>query len=208
MQWNRALGVQALVTVGMLWAVMVGFSTFAEWVETRPGAVLADPVLERLRPKDLTWVIFIALYATLGAAAFSLRRDPERLLAALQAYAVMVALRMLAMYLTPLDPPATTIPLEDPLVRLLGPSQVLTRDLFFSGHTASCSMALIAARGAKLRAGLVLGLCVVALGVLWQHVHYTVDVLAAPAFAYLAWGLTLRARRWVRASAGGASSPR
>lgn len=183
------------MTVIVLAGVLRAFSLFVDGIELRPGAVLADPVLRMVRPLDATWAVFIALYGLLVTAVVSLANKPNRLLAACQTYALMVLIRIAAMYVTPLDPPEGMIPLEDPLVRMLGPSQLLTRDLFFSGHTATCVLALLATTGAKLRAFLAALFAVVAGGVLVQHVHYTIDVLAAPPFAYVAWALTLRLRR-------------
>jgi membrane-associated phospholipid phosphatase len=42
----------------------------------------------------------------------------------------------------------------------------------------------------KLKAALLIGTAVLAGCLLWQHVHYTVDVLAAPFFAYGAFRIT------------------
>ena len=49
----------------------------------------------------------------------------------------MVVVRMCAMYMLPLDPPVNMIILNDPLVEFFGTGQTLTKDLFFSGHTAT-----------------------------------------------------------------------
>lgn len=195
MGWNRARVLEAAATLPVIVAVLATFARFVQRVELRPGVRLADPVLAAIGPRDLTWPIFLVLYGALVLAIASLVRRPARLLAGVQAYAVMVLLRMAAMAVTPLDPPGDAIPLQDPLVRFFGPSQVLTRDLFFSGHTATCVMAMLAVLQPRRRALLAAATLAVASGVLVQHVHYTIDVLAAPPFAYLAWSLVGLARR-------------
>jgi len=108
---------------------------------------------------------------------------PRRLVLGAQAYAVMVLLRMAVMSVTPLEAPTTTIPLRDPLVQILGTGEVLTRDLFFSGHTATLALLAFLAPGRRSRRFFVACTALVAVCVLWQHVHYTVDVLVAPFFA-------------------------
>lgn len=193
-RWDRQSLFQLAVTVVLLAAVLSGFARFVAWVEERPGAVLADPILVRLAPRDLTWATFALLYAGIFAGAASLVRRPQRLLAGVQGYAAMVLLRAAAMWLVPLDPPPGMIPLQDPLVRLLGPGQVLTRDLFFSGHTATLFIVFLAVPGRRLGGLFLASAAAVAACVLIQHVHYAIDVLAAPPFAYAGWRLALQLR--------------
>lgn len=176
-------------TAALLGAALAAFSRFVSRVESRPGAVLPDPLLALFAPRDLTWLTFTLVYAGLAVALISLLGRPARLLLGLQAYAVMVLLRIGAMWLVPLDPPPRMIPLGDPFVRLFGPGEVLTRDLFFSGHTASLFLFFLVAPTRTLRA--LFFACTVAVGVavLAQHVHYAIDVYAAPAFAFAAYSL-------------------
>jgi membrane-associated phospholipid phosphatase len=76
------------------------------------------------------------------------------------------------------------IPLHDPLVRLFGPGKLLTKDLFFSGHTSTLFLLALAVPGRIAKTLFVLCTAAVAFCVLAQHVHYAIDVLAAPLFAY------------------------
>ncbi len=187
---------EAALTIGLLVAIMLSFARFAAWVELRPGVVLSDPLLRRFAPRDVTWPIFGALYGGIVLTVALLFKHPARLLAGCQAYGIMVLIRIAMMWAAPLDPPPDAIPLADPFVSFFGPSQVLTRDLFFSGHTATCTMLALAAPyrwARRLLAGCALTL---ASCVLWQHVHYTLDVLVAPFASYAAWrtALALRSR--------------
>ncbi|MEB0249607.1 phosphatase PAP2-related protein, partial [Mucilaginibacter sp. 5B2] len=62
---------------------------------------------------------------------------------------------------------------------------VITRDLFFSGHTSTMVLIFLCL---EKRNDKILGfICIVAVMVLLlvQHIHYTIDVVAAPILVYL-----------------------
>ena len=160
---------------------------FLDGIERRPGVVLPDPVLALLPPRDLTWLTFGLIYLGLAAGVGWLVSHPRRLLLALEAYVVMVAFRIVAMWSVPLEAPEGLLPLNDPLVRLFGPAKLLTKDLFFSGHTSTLFLLALAVSAPKWRAFFLACTAAVGLCVLAQHVHYAIDVLAAPFFAYASW---------------------
>ncbi|HZY05412.1 MAG TPA: phosphatase PAP2-related protein [Anaeromyxobacteraceae bacterium] len=191
---DRSFRLQLAVTAPALAVALSALARFVRWVEQRPGATLPDPLLRLLEPRDVTWLTFSLIYAGLAAGVTLLLRRPRDLLAAVQAYVVLAAFRMAVMWATPLDPPPGMIELRDPFVEVLGTGQLLTRDLFFSGHTSTMFLLFLAAPG-RLAKGLFLA-CTALVGacVLWQHVHYTVDVLVAPVFAHAAWRVAARLR--------------
>ena len=177
-----------VLTIPVLVATLAALAALVKWVERRPGAVLPDPVLAWLAPRDVTWPVFTLIYVGILLAVFLLARWPVRLVIGVQAYVVMALLRIVVMWATPLDPPPGMIVLEDPLVQAFGgASQALTRDLFFSGHTSTLFLLFLAVPGRSAKACFLACTAAVAFFVLVQHVHYAVDVLAAPAFAYAAW---------------------
>jgi hypothetical protein len=185
--WRMELAVTAALLVPVLFAL----THFLDAVERRPGATLQDPVLALFPAVNLTWLTFLIIYAGIIVGLVVLVQDPRRLLLIFQAYAVMALFRMAAMYLTPLEPPPGIIELRDPFVEFFGGGKTLTRDLFFSGHTSTTFLLFLVIPGRGLRvvyacATLLVGLCVVL-----QHVHYTVDVVAAPFFAYGAYSIAL-----------------
>ncbi len=189
---------QALLTVAALIGVLTVMARFLTWVERRPGVVLPDPVLAAIPPRDVTWVTFALVYAGILTAVAVLLPYPRRLLLGLQAYAVMVLMRMAVMAVTPLEAPPGMVPLKDPLVELLGTGEVLTKDLFFSGHTSTAFLLALMAPGRATRALFLACTAAVAGCVLWQHVHYTVDVLVAPLFAFASCALVARLHGGVR----------
>jgi hypothetical protein len=183
---------EAAATAACLAAALWSLAAFLGWVERRPGVVLPDPVLDLLPPRDLTWLAFTLIYAGLVLGVLRLAARPRRLLLAVQAYVAMILLRMAVMSVTPLEPPPGMIPLQDPLVQQFGTGKLLNKDLFFSGHTSTLFLLSLAVPGRFARALCLSCAASVGICVLWQHVHYTVDVLVAPPFAYAAYRLALR----------------
>jgi hypothetical protein len=192
---RRSFRLRAAITLPFVTAVFIALPIFLQWVERRPGAVLADPVLALLPPVDLTWLIFGLIYFSIITAIIALTRDPERLLIAFQGYALMALLRIVGMFLTPLEPPVATIPLNDPFVQLFGSGEVLMKDLFFSGHTSTLCLLALTSGGKGLRRLFVFCTIAVALGVIIHHAHYAVDVFVAPFVAYASYRLVLLLNR-------------
>ncbi len=185
---DRGFRIRRLVTPPLLVATLSALAALVKWVERRPGAVLPDPVLAMLAPRDVTWPVFTLIYVGIVLAVLLLVRSPVRLLLGVQGYVVLALLRIVVMWATPLDPPPGMIVLEDPLVQGFGGAAApLTRDLFFSGHTSTLFLLFLAVPGRATRAFFLAATAGVAFLVLVQHVHYAVDVLAAPPFAYAAW---------------------
>jgi hypothetical protein len=203
---DRGFRWRLLLTLPALGATLGALARFVRRVEERPGVVLPDPLLELVSPRDLTWLAFALIYAAILSALVLLARRPRRLVQALQAYAIMAWVRMAVMWVTPLDPPPRMILLEDPLVQGLGgASRALTRDLFFSGHTSTLFLVFLAVPGRRARPFFLACTAAVGAAVLAQHVHYAVDVLAAPFFAYGSWRLA--GRLWPRHHTGGERGP-
>ena len=176
--------VEAVLSPIALVVILSVMARFLSWVERRPGVLLTDPVLALLPPRDVTWLTFGLVYVGLLTTFGLLLPPPRRLGLGAQAYALMVLFRMGVMAVTPLEAPLDTIPLRDPLVQVFGTGEVLTRDLFFSGHTATLALLTFLAVGRASRRFFTVCTVLVAICVLWQHVHYTIDVLVAPFFAY------------------------
>ncbi len=188
---------QAILTSVILVLTLVFFARFLEWVEGRQGVVLDDPLLGLFDPGDLTWLTFGVIYIGIIAALGHLLQDPRRMLIALQSYTLMVWMRTVMMYLVPLDPPATLIVLQDPLVQMAAGGSAPTRDLFFSGHTSTLFLLALVMDDKKWRRLYYSFTAIVGMAVLWQHVHYTIDVVVAPFVAYAAYRLVKRnAKDW------------
>ncbi len=194
--FRRRLGLIVLLLLGLL-PVVPGFYHF---IQARPGQLLADPLLALLPVHDVSVPTFTLIYGSIAATLVYLVPRPQMLLRALWAYYFLQLLRMTTLWLLPLEPPAALVVLHDPVMDRIFEvtTQPIVRDLFFSGHTATMALLVLATRGQGWR--WTLGLMTVAVGtlVLVQRVHYSYDVLAAPFFAWLAYGLAGRACRPTR----------
>jgi len=189
MNWKKFLSdkeslYELLFTIILLAVVLLFFPRFLNFVETRPGVVLQDPFLKLFNPIDLTWLIFVLIYLTLIIALINFASRPLILIKTFQSYSLLVIFRTVAMYLTPFNPPVSMLALNDPFVQLFGNGEILTRDLFFSGHTATLFLLFLLAENKWLKTIFLVNTIVVGAAVLLQHVHYTIDVLTAPFFAY------------------------
>jgi hypothetical protein len=175
---------ELIISIPFVAAILIIFPQFLQFVEARQGVVFTDPILVLFNPIDLTWLTFGLIYLSILIIIFSLAKKPERLLFTLQCYGLMVFFRLIVMYLLPLEAPATLIPLNDPLVQLLGTGEILTKDLFFSGHTATLFLLFLIAEKRVIKIIFLASTLLVGIAVMLQHVHYVVDVAVAPFFAY------------------------
>jgi hypothetical protein len=182
---------EIILTVVFLIIILIIFSNFLQFVESREGVSLPDPILILFNPIDLTWLTFGLIYASLIIAIINFVKEPDKLLLAVQSYSLMIVFRLIAMYLTPFDAPEKLLLLDDPFVQFFGSGQILTKDLFFSGHTATLFLLYLIAEVKSLRIFFLCSTLLVGAAVILQHVHYTVDVLAAPFFAYTSYKIVL-----------------
>lgn len=177
--------IQFLITLLLLFVSLFGYRRFLDFAEARPGVVIPDPILQLYNPIDLTWLIFGIIYLCLIIGIFTLAKKPENLLLAFQAYTAVVLVRMIAMYLVPFEAPEKLIVLKDPFVEMFGSGESLTKDLFFSGHTATLFLLFLVVESKKLKFIFLSSAVIVGITIVLQHVHYVIDVFAAPFFTYL-----------------------
>lgn len=177
--------VELIVTLLLLALILSALTNFLNFAEARKGTILPDPILSLFNPIDLTWLTFVLIYISLISAIVTLIKNPVRLMFAFQLYTLMVIVRITAMYLLPLEPPEKIIILNDPFVEFFGSGQTLTKDLFFSGHTATLFILFLISEKKIIKGIFLISTIAVAIAVLLQHVHYTVDVFAAPFFVYV-----------------------
>ncbi|MBU0755419.1 MAG: sphingomyelin synthase family protein [Planctomycetes bacterium] len=182
----------AILSSVFLMLVLFLLAHFLQFIERRDGFTFTDPILERFAPGDFTWLTFALIYCSLIVALVHFFDKPRLLHTAVLTYAIMAGFRMAALYLLPLNPPQSMILLNDPVVRFIGSTGALTKDLFFSGHTSTLFMLYLVSRHKLLRTIFFLSSILVGISVLLQHVHYTVDVFSAPFFAFTAHAVSTR----------------
>ncbi len=183
-----------LISVIILAVVLYFYSTFLNYVETREGFSFRDPVLSLFHPIDLTWLIFSLIYLSLFSGIIILIRNPVRLILAIQIYTVLILVRITAMYSLPFNPPLDMIPLNDPFVQIFGSGKLLTKDLFFSGHTATLFLLFLVVDKKPFKQIFLIFTVVIGVSVILQHVHYFIDVMAAPFFTFGAYSIVKEIR--------------
>ena len=201
--WKAALdrskfGIEFGISFLAMVVTLSVLTKFLEFVEHRPGALLNDPILNLIQPVNLTWLTFGLIYAGIALSLVALSSDPPRLMLTIQAYTVMVWIRIAMMYLMPLEAAKGLIVLQDPFVQLAGNGVAPTKDLFFSGHTSTIVLLYLTAQQRWLRRLLLSFTALVAVCVVWQHVHYVIDVVVAPFVSYCAYRLAVEADRRLR----------
>ena len=180
----RSFKNELIITIIFFVLISSFFTSFLTYNETRVGFTLNDPILNKLPSIDLTIFIFVFIYLSVLFGLFILIKSPRQLLFAFQIYSLVLLIRLCLMYLLPLNPPNGIIPLQDPFVELFGTGKTLLRDLFFSGHTATLFLLFLVIEKKTYKVFFLISTFLVAIALLFQHVHYTIDIVTAPFVVY------------------------
>lgn len=184
---GKSFRLKLIVTTALLficaWLAPIVF----QYAEQRQGVPISDFILEWLTAKDLSLLIFIIMDALLIAGVAALLTKPDHFLIVLQAYVILTLVRFMTIALVPLDAPPGLVLLHDPITdRFFYQGAVITKDLFFSGHTSILMLVAFGLPYRTLKVVLFAGGTMVGCMLLVQHAHYTIDVVTAPLFAWLA----------------------
>ena len=181
----------ALQFVGAL-AVFLIFpfkaDNYFQWIQLRKGVQWNDPLLNAIPALNVSYLIFGIIYLSVIYLLYRLIQEPKKFLWFAWAFNLETAFRFITIYLVALEPPFGLVDLHDPLAEIFiyGDNLAITKDLFFSGHTATMVFVCFFLPTAKEK-WLAVGLSLVLVSLLLiQHVHYSLDVLAAPLFTLAA----------------------
>ena len=180
--------------------LILGMVEFINWyfpiIQLRDGRFINDPIVGIIPPVDLSWATFVVMYAVVISGLIYLVYRPKQLLILFQSVLLITMTRMCTLYLFPLEPPLGIIPLEDPILgKLVYSSKLITKDLFFSGHTVMVFMFFLIVRQPFLKALFLLATILVGSFVIIQHVHYSFDVIVAPLFSWIIYKIIVIAHR-------------
>ncbi len=183
---NKNFSSSAYITLIVLSIVLFLVTRYLVFNEAREGYFIKDPLLSLFNPIDVTWITFIIMYSAIPLTIITLIKSPKSILLAFQVYIVMIILRVTSMFLLPLNPPETIIILEDPFIAFFSTGMTFKKDLFFSGHTSTMFLMYLCVNNKLIKNLLLFFTIAVGVLVLVQHVHYTIDVFAAPFFTFVA----------------------
>lgn len=166
--------------------ILVSFPFFFSFIEQRQGILLNDRLLLLIPPIDVSIATFMVIWSMTVLLCIRCVQDPSIFIVFLWCFIILCFSRMITIILVPLNPPPGLIPLKDPLSSIFygGTNKFIQKDLFYSGHT---SIQFLMFLTLKKRTDKMLALlCAITIGtlVLMQHIHYTIDVLAAFLFSY------------------------
>lgn len=184
-----AFRVKFLLGILVMAFIVYFLQDFFLHIQTRSGVLLNDSVLDWLPAYNVSLYIFLILYPATGYFLWQAVRNSSICITGLWGYIFLCLARMLTISLIPLDAPKALIHLSDPFSVVFYGANLITKDLFFSGHTATLCLIGLCLEGKTAKLIVFCATAVLAVLLLIQHVHYTADVLAAPVFSYLFWYL-------------------
>lgn len=186
------------------WQLIIALGVFAifpwkadvyfQWIQQREGQVLQDIVLEQVPAYNVSIPIFAIIYCSVIYLLVRIIHTPKHFLWFAWAFNLETIFRFMCIYSVALNPPLRLVDLHDPIAELFiyGENMAITKDLFFSGHTATMVFVCYYLP-TKIERGIALILTLVLVSLLIiQHVHYTLDILAAPIATWIAIQLAKR----------------
>jgi hypothetical protein len=189
--WNsRHQRYQMLTGTVIVLAIVYTIPHFFAHIQKRKGDVLNDWLLARLPPHDVSVFIFALIW---GMAILILIRAiyrPSIYITFCWTFIFVYIVRFVTLSLVALDPPRGMILLVDPVNSAFYRHAEITKDLFFSGHTATMVMIFLCLEKRTDKIIALVAAITVAVLLLVQHIHYTIDVLAAPFVVYACYRLT------------------
>lgn len=165
--------------------MLLGMPFFFSYIQSRKGVVLNDWVLAHVPAHDVSIYIFMLIW---GMGLLILLRalyNPIIYINYVWTLIFVNIARMVTILSFPLDPPKGLIHLIDPLTGVFYGNTIITRDLFFSGHTSTLVLIVLCLEKKTDKILGIIAAAIVMVLLLVQHIHYTIDVVAAPILVYL-----------------------
>ncbi|MGP8216658.1 MAG: phosphatase PAP2-related protein [Bacteroidia bacterium] len=165
-------------------SLVITYLFFNHVEDSKGGIILNDWTLTVIPPEDVSFPI--GFFLTSVTLLFFLRAliDPNMLLTFLFAYILLLYSRIITIEITGLLPPPGLIALKDPVSDVVYGSRFITKDLFYSGHTAYLFLLYLISYKKRDKYYMIFAVISVGILLLVQHVHYTIDIAFAPFFAF------------------------
>ena len=167
--------------------ILAAMPFFFPAIEKRNGTLLHDWILEQLPSHNFSVAIFIIIWTTGLLAIIRAIKDPDIFLVFAWAYIFVSAMRAISIIFIPLNPPAGLVQLIDPLSSTFYGHVTITKDLFFSGHTSTIFLIFLCLKNKIDKVLTLTAAFFLAILLMLQHIHYVIDIIAAPIFTYIAY---------------------
>src|SRR5580692_6196872 len=197
-EWQTAWNIPSfrhrfIAGIVLVISILSIFPFFFQEIEQRQGVVLNDPLLATLPAHNVSVPLFIMIWTMSSLTAIRAVQNPRIFLVFIWSFLLLSIFRTLSITLVPLDPPPGLIGLSDPLSNFFyGHDRFITKDLFFSGHTSTMFLLYLCLTGRGDRRFALAVTFGVAILLLVQHVHYTLDILGGFLFGWLSWWIGSR----------------
>ena len=186
--WQSSDYRKKLIT-GLILISFILFSLpfFYQAIEQRNGISFNDYLLSWLPAYDLSIYIFTVIWSMTLLTFSRFKQDPNIFLTFLWGFILINLSRFVSIGLIPLNAPADLIPIHDPISNHFYGPKFITKDLFFSGHTAAMFLMFLCLKKRTDKILALLATIIIGIAVLLQHVHYTMDGVMAPVITYFLW---------------------
>jgi hypothetical protein len=183
---DRRFRVATVIFSVLLVIVLASFPVFFAFIEQREGTLLNDHLLRYIPAVDVSIPTFLVIWSMTILLWIRCVQDPYIFIVFLSCFVLLCLSRIITITLVPLEPPEGLIPLKDPLSSIFygGTDVFIEKDLFYSGHTSIQLLMFFTLKKKTDKLLALLSSIAIGLFVLIQHVHYTIDVLAAIIFSY------------------------
>ena len=186
---SKEFRLQLICVLSVIFAMAFAAPFFFDFIESREGVIIGDPILDLFPSRNVSWLVFFILYSGVVLGLYSNLLKPVCLLQAFETYAMVMLMRIVTLTFLALEPPHGYIPLREPVVQMFFTSdgRIISKDLFFSGHMSTLLSLVFTVGKTIVRRVLILFSVILAVLLLIQRVHYTIDLLAAPVGTFLSW---------------------
>lgn len=190
--WCTVQTRQQIITGTVLMLLVVAFLPhFFAYIESRPGVLLNDRLLALIPPHDVSAYIFALIWGMIALTVIRAVYKPSVYIVYCWSLLFVSIARIVAISIVALDPPHGLVPLTDPLSSAFYGYSDITKDLFFSGHTATMMLVFLCLEKKADKIIAFIAMLGVMVLLLVQHIHYTIDVVFAPAMVYVCYRLTI-----------------
>lgn len=171
---------QFIISAALIYSFTLIFLHFFDFIEARTGTQLNDYLLQVLPAIDVSWAIFFILYSSIVVGLIAHLAHPKAILLIMQTYVLITFVRIGVITLFPLEPPFDYLPLREPVIQFFtNGGKIISKDLFFSGHVSTIMSIYLGSHLPRTKKYLFACVWLMSLLLMVQHVHYTIDVLAA-----------------------------
>jgi len=195
---NKAFRINIILGLIVVVALLIFTYHFFYYIEHLPGGTnLNDWILRKIPPKDVSLPISLLESSVIVIFLIRSTTDPNLFVTFLIGFILILIFRILTIYITQLRPPVGLIELKDPIAGLVYKSAFIKRDLFYSGHVSILYLFYLCSNKKPDRYYILFTVISVAILLLIQHVHYTIDVVCAPFFSFGCFWLTKRLKHFM-----------